>query len=191
MSERRIAVLDIETVSENPGDARGALDAKTGRIVCIGMLFDDGARLVQAPIADVDEKKLLERFWASLQASDLLVGHNILDFDLMFIRQRCWMLGVKPPLTLNLKKYYTEQVVDVMELWSNWRPSRQKGDRDLDSIAQALGVGQKEGHGSDVAALWANREYVRLMDYCMSDVWLAYQIYCRMHYREPLGVQIG
>ena len=42
---RRIATLDIETVSLDPNDPKGALDAMTGRIVCIGLLFDDGEKL--------------------------------------------------------------------------------------------------------------------------------------------------
>jgi hypothetical protein len=42
---RRIVVLDIETLSVNPNIAKGALDALTGRIVCIGLLIDDGSRL--------------------------------------------------------------------------------------------------------------------------------------------------
>src|SRR5207302_4744114 len=59
-----------------------------------------------------------------------------------------------------------------------------------DNIAQALGLGGKNGHGSEVAHLWANREYVKLMDYCLSDAMLAYQIYCRMKYRTPLNCSL-
>lgn len=182
---RRIAMLDIETVPLDPADPKGALDAMTGRIVCIGLLFDDGDRLTPNPICDVDETRLLERFWATIRDTDLLVGHNILGFDLMFIRQRSWILGVKPPMTLNLKKYYTDQVIDLMEMWTNWS-SRFKGCG-LDNIAGALGVGGKTGHGTDVAGWWAARDYNSIVKYCMDDVYLSYHVYCRMHYRQPIG----
>jgi len=184
-SFRRIATLDIETVPLDPADSKGALDAITGRIVCAGMLFDDGERLTPNPICEIDERKLLERFWAALRPDDLLVGHNILGFDLMFIRQRSWILGVKPPIALNLRKYYTDQVVDLMEMWTNWS-SRFKGCG-LDNIAGALGVGGKTGHGTDVAGWWAARDYNSIVKYCMDDVFLAYHVYCKMHYREPVG----
>jgi predicted 3'-5' exonuclease similar to PolB exonuclease domain len=184
-SPRRIAILDIETVPLDPADSKGALDAITGRIVCAGMLFDDGERLTPNPICEINERTLLERFWAALRPDDLLVGHNILGFDLMFIRQRSWILGVKPPIALNLRKYYTDQVVDLMEMWTNWS-SRFKGCG-LDNIAGALGVGGKTGHGTDVAGWWAARDYNSIVKYCMDDVYLAYHVYCKMHYREPVG----
>jgi hypothetical protein len=185
---RRVVTLDIETISTNPQDPNGALDARTGRIVCIGLLIDNAVGLNPLVICDQDEKKILERFWTTITENDVLVGHNILAFDLMFIRQRSWILGVKPPIALNLRKYYTETVIDLMEMWTNWS-TRYKG-AGLDNIAQALGVGQKNGHGSEVGQMWAAGEYVKVMDYCMSDVWLAYNVYCRLHYREPLGVPL-
>lgn len=182
---RRIAVLDIETVSLDPNDPRGALDAMTGRVACIGLLIDDGNQVHQQPIADLDEKKLLERFWAALGETDLFVGHGCLEFDLPFLRQRSWILNVKPSRAVDLRKYYTTAVFDTLAMWTNW--SNNKRGATLENIAWALGCGQKTGHGSDVAAMWANREYVKLMDYCLQDCWLAYKIYCRMNYRDPLG----
>lgn len=185
---KRIVTMDIETVSLDPNDPKGALEAMTGRIVCIGMLFEEGSRLNPVAICEQDEKKLLERFWTALSDNDVLVGHNILAFDLMFIRQRSWILGVKPPVVLNLRKYYTESVIDLMEMWTNWS-SRFKG-ASLDNISTVLGVGQKTGHGSEVAGLWAAGDYASLMKYCMSDVWLSYRVYCKMLYREPVGVPL-
>ena len=42
---RRNVVLDIETISLDPLDSKGALSALAGRIVCICMLFDDGVEV--------------------------------------------------------------------------------------------------------------------------------------------------
>src|SRR5260370_37603991 len=102
---RRLVIMDIETVSLNPQDPDGAKAARTGRIACIGMLIDDAVTLTPLMISDQDERKLLERFWASITDNDLLVGHSILSFDLLVIRQRSWILGVKPPVVVNLRKY--------------------------------------------------------------------------------------
>jgi len=179
---RRITVVDIETVSLDSTDSKGALDALTGRIVCIGLLFDDGQGITEAPILEVDERRLLERFWSALGESDVLVGHNILEFDLPFIRQRSWIHGIKPSRGVDLRKYYTADIVDTMQLWNNWAPK--KGSK-LDNLASALGCGTKNGHGEDVAKWWANRDTASILKYCMQDVRLTYHVYCRLMYQQP------
>jgi DNA polymerase elongation subunit (family B) len=181
---RRIAVVDIETVSLNPAEPKGAYEGLglTGRIVCIGILFDDGHTVTEAPIAGVDERRLLERFWAMLGDSDVLVGHNILEFDLPFILQRSWIHGIKPSRAIDMKKYYTKDVRDTMQLWNNW--TTRKGST-LDNLAAALACGAKNGHGMDVAQWWANRDVASIMKYCMQDVWLTYRVYCKLMYQEP------
>src|SRR5581483_9971709 len=114
LSSRRLVVLDIETVSLNPVDPKGALDALNGRVVCIGTLIDDGENVVERTFTDRDERRLLSDFWDIIQPADLLIGHNVLEFDLPFIRQRCWILNVKPGREVNLRKYYTDEVFDTM-----------------------------------------------------------------------------
>ena len=83
---RRTVVVDIETVSVDVRIEKGALDALTGRIVCIGLLVDDGRTITEAAIAHEDELQILTKFWETIQPTDMLVGHNILEFDLPFIR---------------------------------------------------------------------------------------------------------
>src|SRR5437016_4128285 len=104
---RRIAVIDIETVSEDPSDPRGALDSIAGRIVCIGLILESEGKLMPMAFCDLDEKKLLERFWATLGETDLFVGHGVLDFDLPMIRNRSFIKNVKPTRTVDLRRYYT------------------------------------------------------------------------------------
>jgi len=177
---RRIVVADIETVSIDSADSKGALDALTGRIVCIGMLFDDGQRLSEAVLADENERRILEEFWAAIRPTDLLVGHNILEFDLPFVRQRSWILGIKPSRALDLRKYYTGDVVDTMHVWTNW--GYKKGVT-LDNLGTALGCGAKTGHGTDVAHWWAVRDLQSIATYCMEDVRLTYRVYCKLTYQ--------
>jgi len=107
---RRTVVLDIETVSLDPNLAKGALDALTGRIVCVGMLIDDGAALSETAIASEDEAQILTEFWSTIRPADVIVGHNIHEFDVPFLRQRSWILGIRPTRTIDLRKFYTADV---------------------------------------------------------------------------------
>jgi hypothetical protein len=167
-------------VSLNPGDPKGELDALTGRIVCIGLLFDDGESVTEAALLDHDERRILEGFWKAIRPTDVLAGHNILEFDLPFIRQRSWILGIQPSRSLDLRKYYTGDVVDTMQVWTDW--GSKKGVT-LDSLGAALGVGTKNGDGTDVAHWWAVRDLRSIRTYCMEDVWLDYRVFCRLMYQ--------
>jgi len=179
---RRIVVVDIETVTIDPADAKGALDALTGRIVCIGMMIDDAVSVKETVLIDPDERRILEQFWEAVKPTDVLVGHNILEFDLPFIRQRSWILNVRPSRHLDLRKYYTGDVVDTMQLWTNW--GYKKGVT-LEKLGGALACGSKTGHGTDVAHWWANRDLKSIGEYCMEDVRLTYRVYRRLQYLPP------
>ena len=181
--ERRTLVLDIETVSLDPSDESGALHAMTGRVVCVGMLVDDGFAVIEMTFTGEDERGIITDFWAALKPSDLLVGHNVLDFDLLFPHQRSWILGIKPSCAFDMRRYYTKDVIDTLQLWTNWTGSK-KGVR-LDALGSVLGCGRKTGDGSNVARWWAERDIESIKKYCLDDVRLAYRVYCRLMYQEP------
>lgn len=179
---RRFVVLDIETASLLGSDDDDALDALSGRVVCICMLMDDGHEVKEVILAEEDESKLLAQFWSVVQPTDVFIGHNLLEFDIPFIRQRSWVLNIKPTRHIDCRKYYTEDVVDTMQLWTNW------GFRKfvkLEILGQALACGCKAGHGSSVAQLWAARDLASIAAYCMADVWLTYRVFCRLMYQKP------
>src|SRR5712692_4659352 len=177
---RRTVVLDLETVSLDPANSKGALDASTGRIVCEGLLFDDGKGQNEQAIVEEDESKLLAKLWELLKPSDVIVGHNVLEFDLLFLKQRSWIQNIRPTRSLDLRKYYTLDAIDTMQLWTNW--GFKKGIS-LDDLANALGLGQKTGHGTDVAHWWAARDFESIKRYCMEDVRLTYRVYQRLTYQ--------
>ena len=179
---RRTVVLDIETVSLDPNLAKGALDALTGRIVCVGMLIDDGASLDEMAIACEDEAQILTEFWGTIHPQDVIVGHNVHEFDVPFIRQRSWILGIRPSRSIDLRKFYTVDIKDTMQMWTNW--GFKKGVT-LDALGAALNCGQKSGHGMDVAQWWATRDLEAIKAYCLEDVRITYRIYCRLTYQQP------
>jgi DNA polymerase elongation subunit (family B) len=181
-TQYRRMVVDIETIPSDPNLARGALDALTGRIICIGMLIDDGACLSEIAIANENESEILKEFWGTIKPTDVLVGHNVLEFDIPFIRQRSWILGIRPSRAMDLRRYYTVDVQDTMQIWTNW--GFKKGVT-LDALGAALGCGQKIGHGFDVARWWATGDINSIKAYCLEDVRLTYLVYCRLMYQQP------
>lgn len=183
IEERRTVVLDIETVSLEPGNEEGALNAMTGRVVCIGMLIEEDAGITEMVLAGESENEIMRDFWAAMKPRDLIVGHNVLDFDLRFLQQRSWILGVEPSRRFDTRRYYTNEVIDTLQLWTNWSGSK-KGVT-LDALGLALGCGRKTADGSNVAQWWAERDIESIKRYCRDDVRLSYSVFCRLTYRQP------
>lgn len=181
--DRRTVVLDIETVALDPNDEKGALDAMTGRVVCVGMLIDDGREAKEITFAGEDEARIITGFWDALKPGDAVVGHNVLDFDIRFLQQRSWILGIQPSRTLDTRRYYTADVIDTLQLWTNW--SGNKKGVTLDALGSALGCGRKTGEGANVAQWWAEQDIESIKKYCREDVQLTYRVFCRLTYQEP------
>jgi predicted PolB exonuclease-like 3'-5' exonuclease len=180
--DRRIVVLDIETVALDPNEDKGALDALRGRIVCIGMLIDDGETVNEIALSDENERVMITEFWNMIKPSDVVVGHNVLEFDLLFIRQRSWILGIQPSRKLDTRKYYSTDVIDSIQLWTNW--GHKKGAT-LNALGVALGCGGKTANGANVAEWWARCDIESIKSYCQDDVRLAYRVFCRLTYQDP------
>ena len=182
-ADRRTVVLDIETVALDPSQEKGALNALTGRVVCIGMLIDDGEAVTEIMLAGEDEHVLLSGFWNTVRPGDVIVGHNVLDFDIQFLQQRSWILGIQPSRTIDTRKYYTADVIDTLQLWANWTGN--KRGVTLDALGSVLGCGRKIGEGAKVAEWWATRDIESIKKYCREDVRIAYRVFCRLTYQEP------
>jgi DNA polymerase elongation subunit (family B) len=78
------------------------------------------------------EAEVLMNFFSDLTdiGRGVLVGHNIIGFDLPFMWKRCMVLGIKPPAWFprNPSKYSSEMVRDTMLLWDqDQRARRQHG----------------------------------------------------------------
>ncbi len=183
-------VLDIETIPIS-GDAvtaeetkKAALDALTGRIVCIGFIVVDEfeAKKAMAIVSD-DETKLLSDFWSILRRENIksFVAHNGLSFDLPFIWKRSVINQVKPSIQLDLRRYRSDFVFDTMCVWGNWEI---RGNASLNALAGGLGLGTKSGSGDQVLQLWREGRHEEIADYCLHDCWLTYQCYGRMNFSQ-------
>ena len=184
----RKLVLDIETIPIS-GEVlteeeakKAALDALTGRIICIGFIIIDDFKAQSAvSIVSNDESKLLSGFWSMLRRENLksFVAHNGLSFDLPYLWKRSVVNRVKPSLDLDLRRYRSDFVYDTMCVWGNWE---MRGNASLNALAGGLGLGAKNGSGGQVLQLWREARYKDIAEYCLQDCWLTYQCYGRMNF---------
>ena len=149
-----------------------------------------------------DEKGLLKEFWKALEleimadaedniakqaranyAAPRWIGHNVLDFDLRFLKQRSIVLGVQPAYLVPADaRHGSPQVYDTMKEWAGWR-----GYVKLDELVDALKLSPPDEtvhdiDGSQVWDLFRNGEYETISRYNALDVWKVREIFRRMNY---------
>src|SRR5690606_28125150 len=101
---------------------RAALAATTGCVIAIG--YYNGSRRVFDCIADDrQESGILGQFWQQFQAfrnnGRQMIGFNIAGFDIPFIAQRSWILGVDvPPEAFTAGGYLDPTFVDLQKVWA-------------------------------------------------------------------------
>lgn len=162
--EEKIKAYLVEAEAKWKQDA--ALSALTGQVLLIGTM--------QGGIFDAhmgEEKQLLTEFWMWLDTMQLALSHticgfSILNFDLPFLVQRSYLMGVSFPWAIRKGRYWSEHFVDLAELWACG--SREKM-ASLDTLARSMGLGAKTGHGADFAKLFSeDRE--KAVAYCENDL---------------------
>lgn len=145
------------------------------------------------------EVELLQKFWRHLEESMYeegsgfpggsyrdhspeWVGHNVIDFDLRFLKQRSIVRGVKPRFLIPADaRHGSHFAFDTMKEWAGWR-----GYVSLESLCKALGIPVKPGeiHGSDVWRLWQEKDYAAIKFYNESDVEAVRAVYGRMKFHD-------
>jgi hypothetical protein len=172
-ADRPTAVARLKADMLAKANESAALDASTGRVVVVGY-FDAKEQRFFATADDLltsSEAEVLREFWGYYSLATCLVGHNVKNFDLPFLIQRSWILGVPVPGdVMERDRYFNSKVVDTMERWACGRREFIK----LDTIARALGVGRKNGSGKDFHVLW-KEDHKAAMAYLENDLKLTYQ----------------
>lgn len=178
---------------DNPEDTfeafvnRTGFEGDFGRIACIALAVGDSPVYVYSncdkETNELDEKKTLEKFWEIAAKCDLFVGHNIIDFDMRFIYQRSWILGVKPSKDLTFARYRSNPMYDTMKEWGKWSNQPSIG---LERLALALGIPTPKDDidGSQVAAAFNDGRIDDICTYCKKDVETTRAIYKRMAYMD-------
>lgn len=138
-----------------------ALDATTGRVLCIGMASGLASADVCGDWADgVEahrEASIIERFWnwleLHLQRSEKCVGFAVFRFDLPFLVRRSWALGVDVPRIVRRGRQWHEDIIDLLDVWRMGNFDQMVS---LDMLSRTLGFGGKSGDGANFGELWAS-----------------------------------
>ncbi len=188
--------FDIETIPAEPSKRnlikaiskrkkedvfeKTALDGNFGRIFCIAYIKEPPKKS-SASIISGSEKEILAKFWKLVRNADLLIGHNILDFDLRFIYKRSIVHGVKPTRDLNFARYRSRPIYDTMREWEKWSMGSKTS---LDTLSKILGfpTSKDELSGSKVYQAYQDKEYEKIYRYCKKDVELTRKIYYKMNF---------
>lgn len=149
--------------------AKTSFNGAYGQVCCIGWAWGDNA---PQSILNTDEAALLEGFVAAVGGRQsyemqVVVGHYVADFDLRFLWQRAFVLGVRMPAWWPRDpKPWSREVHDTMAMWAGAK------DRiSLDNLCKALRIEGKTGvDGSMVAGMWERGEYDAIASYCRDDV---------------------
>jgi hypothetical protein len=180
---------------------RLALHAEYGRVLCVGMIVEqDGEVVCQGVLGrerqslrfHLDERRTLRGFWNQLRGfderRDLVVGHNVYEFDLPFLYKRSVIRRVRPTVRLSFARYRSRPIFDTMkewELWA-WRPGIK-----LEELAEVLQLGMTKTDGMDGGCIYDRfREgrHREIADYCMRDVEITREIYYRLIFEKPAGL---
>ncbi len=210
---QRIITIDIETLPTNePFESnlfwkteeeygRTGLDGNLGRVLCIGYAEQDASGAVAAhgcfgwrePTRDFepDESVLLAGFWSFMNgfntSRDLIVGHNIMDFDLPFIIQRSVINYVRPTVDFSFARYRRAPIFDTMREWDCWRS---RGSTSLKKLAYALGLEPPKTEaldGSSVHETFLEGRDEDIYRYCMGDVKATRNAWRRMNFTYPVA----
>jgi 3'-5' exonuclease len=200
--------LDIETLPPERGDPllrdritqlteeeyrQLALDSRYGRLLCVGVIIEENNLITRRGVLGrdrdtgkfhLDEAKTLRAFW-KLTADfkphrDLLVGFNLLDFDLDFLCTRSVVLKVKPSFNVCFARFRSSPVFDVMWEFTHWRKRIS-----LNEVAKILGLESSKGdevNGAKVYDLFLAGRHEEIASYCMRDVELTRAVYHRLNF---------
>jgi hypothetical protein len=208
---RRIFV-DIETLPPDKGSAlvgvreeigsyseeefrRLALDGDFGRVLTVGVIVEQNEQVThrglfgrerQTMMFHLDEARTLRGFWKLLKgfnvSRDLIIGHNVFDFDLPFLYKRSVIQRVRPTVELSFARYRSRPIFDTMHQWNKWSPRKFVS---LDRLAKVLGLESSKAQGINGGVVYdrfCEGCHQEIADYCMHDVELVREIYYRMSF---------
>ncbi len=152
--------------------AKTSFDGARGTICCVGWAWNDDEPVAFTRLTH--ERDLLKLAFDRIEATrpqtnyrPVITGHYVAGFDIRFIWQRAFVLGVTlPPWFPRDPKPWSESVNDTMTMWSGAKDSIS-----LDNLCRAMGLpGKGNVNGADVAGMWQREEYDAIESYCEGDV---------------------
>lgn len=151
--------------------SKTSFDGGYGQVCCIGWTWDDEEpNHATLGLTCDTEKAVIRALAGTIRPSfemPVIVGHYVADFDLRFLWQRAFALGVTMPAWWPKDpKPWSKEVHDTMHMWAG-----SKGTIGLDKLCRILGIpGKGDMDGSMVAGMFERGEYEAIATYCMDDV---------------------
>ena len=156
--------------------ASGGLDATRGKVLMFSYAIDD-----EQPVClyDPEERTLLEQALKIMASGSLYIGHNLANYDLPFIRQRCWANGLSVPRRPFKLKPWDDAIFDTLLAWSSERDRRIS----LDKLCRVFGITSPKANGMTGADVWPAYQAGRIDDiaaYALADVTATRECWRRM-----------
>lgn len=180
-------IIDVETcpMDMQKHDALAEEDRKQlinpidSKAVAIG-IRRNGA---DAIFSGLDEKKLLEDFWAewrkARETGAFIVGFNLLSFDIPFLVTRSFIHQVK------IAPFNLKSIIDLRDRISAYRYGNTRGT--LKEFAALLGL-ETMGDGGQVASLCRTGDIEGLVKYLKNDLLITDEIFKRARDLNILGI---
>lgn len=179
-------------MADNAEAAAAELYAKTsfsglhGELCAIGFKVDDNPAVSLVRGEDFEtEREMIGAFFTDVKACARSgegnyqhiewIGHNVIDFDLRFLKQRTLINRIphdeRPWIPADAR--HSKGVFDTMREWAGW-----KGTVSQDALCEAFGLPTKPGMtGADVWPAYQAGEYERIREYNLYDVETVYALH--------------
>jgi predicted PolB exonuclease-like 3'-5' exonuclease len=171
-----------------------ALRGEYAQILCIGLIVEDtNGQIIHRGVLGrdrctmkfhMDEARTLRAFWRLLQSfnpqRDLLIGFNVLDYDLVVLKQRSIRHQIKPTCCIPHTRYRAAPVFDVMWEYQSWHRRIS-----LDELARVMGLQSSKQNGIDgskVYDLFLEGRHQEICDYCLADCDLTRALYYKINF---------
>lgn len=168
-----------------------SFDGAAGHICVIGAAMNDDEPVTfwkPGTEPHLHEAEILKEFFyflkdaysPSCEMRPLFIGHNIVNFDLLFLRQRAIILGIAPPAIIPFgEPAWSDRIHDNMLAFAGLR-----GSISQDKLSKALGQPGKAGmDGSKVWGAVCEGRIAEVAEYCADDVRQARANYKRITFQ--------
>lgn len=161
--------------------AKTALDGSVGHVCCIGVAINDRPPASYS-VHDINKEGEIIRYAmdeirTEMRDPPIIIGHNVIDFDIRFLWQRAIVLGVSMPNWFPRDpKPWSGEVFDTMTAFAGSR-----GKIGMDRLCLALGLeGKGDIDGSMIGEMWGAGKHKEIAKYCRDDVNRTRAIHRRM-----------